>query len=28
MNAIVIVFFLIYVAVGIKCGFTSWHCEL
>jgi len=27
MNTIVIVIFIIYLGIGFKCGFTSWHCE-
>ena len=27
MNVIVFVLFGIYILVGIKCGFVSWHCS-
>jgi len=27
MNIIVFVLFGIYILVGIKCGFVSWHCS-
>jgi len=27
MNTIVIIIFIIYLGIGFKCGFTSWHCE-